>query len=323
MGSRRRGANLGGRTAMSCVTSRTRQTPFQLLVHLVMTPQSSGTFSWQQSPDQMTRLAEDLRWMILRRVFTDLNGCSPYKALLQKHAIRVDSLDTAFFREILDIAREKHVKNFNLSHARQLTDLQILQEYFLPLILDWAESERSTSVARERTPSIEDLIFHEDSSGNVYQRFPDEFAWAISRLSPNIEPEAPREIPEELRQFARRIASELTKALKKVLDSGKYEKYILLMSRLEDGACTWEMTFDYLQSFGIKRYSNWKSLSVVANRALREFVETLPDDVSEALHQNDESISREEKFNRLRNAVSASLELEPLPSPREVVSMVA
>jgi hypothetical protein len=305
---------------MASATSRHRQTPFQLLVHLFMTPQSSGTFSWQLAPDQMTRLAEDLRWIVLRRVFTELGGCSPYKALLQKHAIRVDSLDTAFFREVLDLVREKYLKSFNLGQARMMDDLACIREFFLPVILDWAESERSTSVARDRTPSIEDLVTHEDSAGNVYQRFPDEFSWALRQSAPDFEHEPPREIPREMRTFARRMASELTSGLRKLLESGKYEKYILLMSRLEDDTCTWEMTFDYLQASGIKRYSSWKSLSVVSNRALREYVSGLPADLRKLLHQDDPSLTSEEKCTRLREAVSAALQIEPLPSVREVLA---
>ncbi|MFH1677032.1 MAG: hypothetical protein ABIC40_08395, partial [bacterium] len=57
-------------------------TPFQLLVHLMMAPAASGTFSWQLAPDQLTRLAADLRWLVLRRIFPELDGRSPYKALL-------------------------------------------------------------------------------------------------------------------------------------------------------------------------------------------------------------------------------------------------
>ena len=308
---------------MPDTSPRHRSTPFQLLVHLFMTPQSSGTFSWQLAPDQMTHLADDLRWLVLRRVFPALDGGSPYKALLQKHAIRVDSLDTAFFRDVLELVREKHAESFDLASARKMDDLECLKAYFLPTILSWAESERSTSVSRERTPSIEDLITHEDSSGNVYQRFPDEFAWVVQRQSPALELEPPREIPEEMCRFARRIASQLTASLRKVLESGKYEKYILLMSRLEDDACTWEMTFDYLQAFGVKRYSNWKSLSVVANRALKEFVGDLPREARVALHQDDPGLTREEKHARLREAVSAALEIDPLPSPKQILAQVA
>jgi hypothetical protein len=309
---------------MPSIKTSSRPTPFQILVHLFMAPQSSGTFNWQLAPDQMSRLADDLRWLVLRRVFPALNGSSPYKALLQKHAIRVDSLDSAFFREVLDIVKEKHAKSFNLASVRKMDDLECLREYFLPVILEWAASERSTSVSRERTPSIEEMVYHEDSSGNVYQRFPDEFAWILSGLSPDNEPDEPRVIPDEQAQFARRIASMLTISLRKILDSGRFDKYLLLMCRLEDSACTWEMTFDYLQTVGIKKYSNWKSLSVVANRALRDFIADLPIEARVVLHQDDQTLTREERHARLRQAVSAALEIDPLPSPREVLAeMVA
>jgi hypothetical protein len=309
---------------MPSTKAPSRPTPFQILVHLFMAPQSSGTFNWQLAPDQMSRLADDLRWLVLRRVFPALNGGSPYKALLQKHAIRVDSLDSAFFREVLDIVKEKNASSFNLASARKMDDLECLSEYFLPVILEWAESERSTSVSRERTPSIEEIVYHEDSSGNVYQRFPDEFAWALSRLSPDNEQDEPLEIPDDQAQFARRIASMLTSSLRKIHDSGRFEKYLLLMCRLEDNSCTWEMTFDYLQTVGIKKYSSWKSLSVVANRALKEFIADLPSEARVVLHQDDQSLTREERHARLRQAVSAALEIDPLPSPREVLAeMVA
>jgi hypothetical protein len=272
----------------------------------------------------MNSLAEELRWLVLRRVFTALNGASPYKALLQKHAIRVDSLDTAFFREVLEVVRDKHSKSFNLNKARSLDDLDCLREYFLPVIFDWAASERSTTVARDKTPSIEDLIVHEDSCGNIYHRFPDEFSWELKRSAPDFEKEEHREIPEEMKLFARRVASELTDSLKKLLESGKYEKYVLLRSRLEDDACTWEMTFDYLQAFGVSKYSSWKSMSVVANRALKDFVSDLSPELRTTLHQDDPKITQEEKHARLREAVSAALELNPLPAPREVLAeMVA
>jgi hypothetical protein len=309
---------------MSSSAPRRRNSPFQLLVHLMMAPRSSGTFSWQIAPDQMASLAEDLRWIVLRRIFPDLNGATPYRALLQKHAIRVESLDVAFFREVLDVIREEYASSFSLSAVRALSDLECLKQHFLPVILTWAATERSTSVARERTPSIEDLVLHEDMNGNLYQRFPDEFSWELRRSAPDICPNAPRELPEDMKKFARRIASDLTCRLKELLDSGKYEKYVLLMSRLEDDACTWEMTFDYLKTFGVKRYSSWKSLSVVANRALKEFVGGLPPDLRVVLHQDDPLISQEEKHARLREAVSAALEINPLPSPREILAeMVA
>ena len=204
-----------------------------------------------------------------------------------------------------------------------MDDLSILKTFFLPVILDWAVSERSTSVARERTPSIEDLVTHEDSAGNIYQRFPDEFSWALRSLAPDLEPEPPREIPAEMREFAKRIASQLTSGLRKLLETRKFEKYILLMCRLEDDACTWEMTFDYLRSAGIKRYSSWKSLSVVSNRALKEYVSGLPVDLRRALHQDDPRLTSEEKCARLREAVSSALKIEELPSVREVVTLVA
>jgi hypothetical protein len=92
------------------------------------------------------------------------------------------------------------------------------------------------------------------------------------------------------------------------------------MARLEDDICTWEMTFDYLRSLGVKRYSSWKSLSVVANRSLREFVQELPDHVRAALHQDDPDLSREEKHDRLRLAVTAALELDPLPTPGDILA---
>jgi len=268
----------------------------------------------------MKRLADDLRWIVLRKVFTDLNGRTPYRAFIQKHAIRVESLDNAFFADVLEVMRDRNGKGFQLSDAREMDELEILEAWFIPVILEWAENERSTSVSRERTPSIEDLIIHEDSSGNIYQRFPDDFAWVISKGSPGIDPEPARELPDEMCEFVRHIASELTSALRNIYENEKLEKYLLLMSRLEDSVCTWEMTFDYLNSLGMKRYSSWKSLSVVANRALKQFVDKLPEDVKVALHQDDPDLTREERHERLRMAVSAALELDPLPTPLEIMA---
>jgi len=302
---------------------RHRSTPLEILIHLLMAPVASGTFSWQLSPDQMSRLADDLRWTILRRVFPGLNGRTPYRALLQKHAIRVESLDSSFFRDVLEVIRDGSARSFRLSEAREMDDLECLETWFIPVVLEWAENERSSSVSRERTPSIEDLIIHEDSSGNLYQRFPDEFAWVVRRLAPDVEPDPPRELPDEMRAFVHRIASELTSALKRILDSGKLEKYLLLMARLEDDICTWEMTFDYLNSLGLKRYSSWKSLSVVANRTLKDFAAGLPLEVRSALHQDDPKLSREERHDRLRTAVAAALEINPLPTPMEILAKVA
>jgi len=301
-------------------SSRRRSTPLEILIHLLMAPVSSGTFSWQPAPDMMKRLADDLRWIVLRKVFTDLNGRTPYRAYIQKHAIRVESLDNAFFADVLEVLRDRHGRDFKLSEAREMDELEILEAWFIPTILEWAENERSTSVSRERTPSIEELIIHEDSSGNIYQRFPDDFAWVISKGSPAFDPEPARELPDEMCEFVRHIASELTSALRNIYENEKLEKYLLLMSRLEDSVCTWEMTFDYLNSLGMKRYSSWKSLSVVANRALKQFVDKLPEDVKVALHQDDPDLTREERHERLRMAVSAALELDPLPTPLEIMA---
>ncbi len=305
-------------------TAKSRHTsPLELLIHVLMAPRSSGTFSWQLAPDQLNKLAGDLRWTILRRIFPELNGRSPYRALIQKHAIRVDSLDRPFFRDVLEVIRDRHAKSFDINEARNMNDLELLETFFIPVILEWAENERSTSVAREQTPSIEELITHEDSSGNIYQRFPDEFAWVINKLSPDKVPDPPREIPDDMREFVHRIASQLTKALRSILDSGKLDKYVILMARLEDNICTWEMTFDYLNSLGMKRYASWKSLSVVANRALKQFADKLPDEVKTALHQDDPDLTREEKHDRLRTAVTAALELDPLPTPKEIMASVS
>lgn len=307
---------------MSSSYKRHRTSPLEILIHILMAPVSSGTFSWQPAPDHLRRFAEDLRWTILRKVFTELNGKTPYSGLIQKHAIKVESLDVPFFTDCLEVIRDKHAKGFRIAEAREFSEIELIREFFLPVILEWAENERSVSVSRENTPSIEDLITHEDSSGNIYQRFPDDFAWVVNRFSPSLEPDPPREIPDEMRDFVRRVASELTRALRKFLDSGRHEKYILLMARLEDSICTWEMTFDYLKSLGMNRYASWKSLSVVANRAMREFIDDLPDDVSEVLHQNDPKLTKEERHDRLRLAVTAALELDPLPSPMELLSGV-
>jgi hypothetical protein len=304
-------------------TSRKRNTPLQILIHLTMAPRSGGSFSWQLQPEQVNRLADDLRWIVLRRIFPELGGRSPYRAKLQKHAIRVESLDREFFREVLEVVADRHAKSFSLHMARELDDLGCLEEYFLPVILEWACCERSTSVSRERTPSIEDLITHEDSSGNIYQRFPDEFSWIIRRDRPDVEPEAPRELPEEIVDYLHRVARELTGALRRVLESGKLEKYLLLMARLEDNVCTWEMTFDYLSTIGHSGYSSWKSLSVVSNRALKEYVAGLPRDIRKALHQDDNELSKEEKHAILREAVNAALEIDPLPTPQEVLARSA
>ncbi len=301
---------------------RRRSTPIEILIHLLMAPVSSGTYSWRPAPDQLSKLAEDLRWTILRKVYTELKGRTPYRAFLQKHAIKVESLDRAFFQEVLEVIRDRHAGSFSLREARDMEEAQCLEAYFIPVILEWAENERSTSVSRERTPSIEDLVMHEDSSGNLYQRFPDEFAWAVSRTSPDVDPDPPRELPAEMRAFVHRIAGELTRALRRILESGKPDRYLLLMSRLEDDVCTWEMTFDYLKALGMKKYSSWKSLSVVANRALGQFVRELPADVRTALRQDDPALSREEKHDRLRMAVAAALQIDPLPSPMEVLSEV-
>ncbi len=299
---------------------RKRSTPLEVLIHVLMTPTTNGTYSWQLAPDQMNRLADDLRWIILRKIYPELGGKSPYRSMIQKHAIRVGSLDRAFFLDILEVVRDLHARNFDLHAARDLEEIEVIENYFLPVILEWAENERSTSVARERTPSIEELITHEDSSGNLYQRFPDEFAWVVHKDSPDHEPEPQRVIPDEMVEFVHRIAGELTSALRKVLEKGKLEKYIILMSRLEDNTCTWEMTFEYLNSLGLKKYSSWKSLSVVANRAMRDFTGSLPEDVRGALHQDDPELTREEKHERLRMAVAAALELDPLPTPMEVLA---
>ncbi|MCX6645772.1 MAG: hypothetical protein NTY09_05375 [bacterium] len=307
---------------MSSTAKRRRSTPLEVLIHLMMAPGSGGTFSWQPAPDHLRRFADDLRWTILRKVYSELNGKTPYSGLIQKHAIRVESLDLPFFMDCLEVIRDKNSRSFRISEVRRLSEIELIRQFFLPVILEWAENERSVSVSRENTPSIEDLITHEDSSGNIYQRFPDEFAWAVNRFSPSLEPEQPREIPDEMRDFVRRVASELTKSLRNFLDNGKQEKYIILMARLEDNICTWEMTFDYLNSLGMNRYTNWKSLSVVANRAMREFIDNLPDEVTELLHQNDPSLTKEEKHDRLRLAVTAALEIDPLPSPREMLSRV-
>ncbi len=308
--------------AMAETKGRKRNTPLQILIHLTMSPSSRGSFSWQLAPGQVNRIADDLRWIVLRRIFVELGGKSPYRAKLQKHAIKVDSLDIEFFKEVLEVVADRNSKSFDFNTARDLTDLECLDAYFIPVILEWACSERSTSVSRERTPSLEELITHEDSTGNIYQRFPDEFSWVVKKYSPGIEPEPVRVLPEEMNKFLHRVAGELTKALRRVLESGRLEKYLVLMARLEDNICTWEMTYDYLNALGLKRYSNWKSLSVVANRALKEFVGYLPDEVKFALHQDDNKLSREEKHDILREAVAAALELDPLPTPREVMAEV-
>lgn len=297
-----------------------RSTPLTLLIHLIMAPSGGGTFSWEIAPDQLSRLAEDLRWLVLRKISSELNGKSPYGAFLQKHSIRIESLDIAFFREILLLAKQEYGGSFNLHEARELTDIQCLEHYFIPLILEWAESERSLSVSREKTPSIEDLITCEDSSGNIYQRFPEEFSWVLQQSDPTFEKESRRIIPEEMRQFTLMVASELRASLKNIIDSGRLDKYIILMSRLEDDICTWDMTFDYLKSLGISKYTSWKSLSVVANRAMKEFVGSLPGEVKAVLHQDDPGLTREEKHHRLRLAVGAALELDPLPTPKELLS---
>jgi len=300
--------------------NKRRSSVIELLIHLLLTPSTRGTFSWSLAPDQMNRLADDLRWTILRKIYPGLGGKSPYRAHIQKHAIKVESLDRPFFRDVLEVVRDHHARSFSIHDAREMNELALLETYFIPVILEWAENERSTSVARERTPSIEELITHEDSSGNVYQRFPEEFAWAINRLSPGVDPESAREIPADMQDYARRIAYELTGALMRLLNKKKFEKYIILVSRLEDNTCTWEMTFNYLNELGLNRYSSWKSLSVVANRAMNDFVRDLPPDVRTALHQEDPELSREEKHERLRTAVAAAMELNPVPSPREVLA---
>jgi len=300
--------------------STNRTSVLEILIHLSMTPSSGGTFSWQLAPEQRNKLAADLRWVILRKIYTELNGCSPYKALLQKHAIRVDSLDKEFFCEILEVIRQRHSKSINIFELRDMDEIDLVKTYFIPLILEWAESERSTSVSREKTPSIEELVTHEDSTGNIYYRFPEEFSWAVTQNTPGREVGEQRVIPDEMKEFVHKIAAELTNALQKLLDRKKFEKYIILLSRLEDNVCTWELTYKYLQQMGVKRYSSWKSLSVVANRAMKEFVKGLPDDVKTALHQDDPELSREEKHERLRMAVTAALELNPMPTPREVVA---
>jgi hypothetical protein len=305
---------------MSKAVRRHRSAPLEILIHLLMSPVSRGTFSWQPAPDQIRQYASDLRWTILRKVYTDLNGRTTYSGLIQKHAVRVESLDLQFFTEILEVIRENNPGSFSIMNARKLSEVDLIKQYFLPVILEWAENERSVSVSRENTPSIEDLITHEDSSGNIYQRFPDEFSWAINRFSPATESDPERVIPDDMREFVHRIAAELTKALRKFLDSGRHEKYILLMARLEDNICTWEMTFDYLNSLGMNRYTNWKSLSVVGNRAMREFIRSLPEDVVKSLHQDDPSLTEEEKHDRLRLAVTAAQELNPLPTPMELLS---
>jgi len=299
---------------------RKRASALEILIHLSMAPTSGGTFSWQLAPDQKNRLATDLRWIVLRKIFTELNGRSPYKALIQKHAVRVDSLDREFFSEILEVVRQRHAKSIDIFKIRELSEIELVETYFIPLILEWSESERSTSVSRERTPSMEELVTHEDASGNIYTRFPDEFSWALTQYSPGREVEEAREIPDDMKVYVRRIADELTNALRKLLRKKKFEKYILLLSRLEDNVCTWELTYDYLKQLGVTRYSSWKSLSVVANRAMNEFVKSLPDDVKTALHQDDPDLTREEKHKRLRLAVTAALEINPLPSPKELIA---
>lgn len=301
---------------------KSRPTPLQLLIHLFMTPQVSGTFSWQLAPDQMSKLSEDLRWLILRKVFPSIGG-TIYRIFLQKRAIRIDSLDAAFFREVLDLVKAEHSRAFNLSTARKMDDLTCIKEYFLPIIIKWAKSERSTSVSRELTPSIEDLIFHQDSSGNIYQRFPDEFCWILKQTSPDNDADSQREIPREMLDFVHHIARELTDALRNLLDHGKFDKYIILLSRLEEDSCTWEMTHAYLKKLGVTKYSSWKSFSVVSNRIIREYCGCLPADVLDALHQNDSNLTAEEKHTILREAVSASLELYPLPSPKELIAAIA
>lgn len=305
---------------MPRTSTRRRTSPFEILIHLLMAPVSSGTFSWQLAPDQLKKFADDIRWTILRKVYPELNGKTPYGALIQKHAVKVQSLDHPFFSDILEVIRDKNARTFDLDTVRDLSEIELLKEFFVPLVLEWAENERSVSVSRENTPSIEELITHEDSSGNLYQRFPDEFSWAIFKLTPGIDPDPPMKIPLDMQRFVHRIARELTNALRNIFENGKLEKYILLMARLEDNICTWEMTFDYLNSLGMKRYSSWKSMSVVANRALREYVRKLPDDVKTTLHQDDPDLSKEEKHDRLRLAVTAALELDPLPTPMEVLS---
>lgn len=296
-----------------------RTSPVQILIHLFMAPVTPGGFSWEMQSDQMNRLAEDLRWTVLRKIFVELKGATSYRAFLQKHSIRVDSLDVHFFKEILEVVRENGRKEFNLFEARELSDLECLEKYFIPVILQWAESERSVSVSQEKTPSIEELISHEDSSGNVYQRFPDEFAWVLKQNEVGREKEE-RTLPPEMIEFTHRVASALTKRLKELLKTGKYDKYIILMSRLEDSVCTWDMTFQYLNELGMNKYSSWKSLSVVANRVLKDYVDGLPGDVKIALHLDDPKLSKEEKHDRLRMAVSAAIELDPVPSPKELMN---
>jgi len=308
---------------MSTHKGRNRSTPLQILIHLFMAPKSGGSFSWEMASDQMNRLAEDLRWNVLRKIYIELNGRSPYAAHLQKHSIKVENLNVEFFREILEVIRDRQAASFHLRSARELTDLEILENYFIPVILEWAVSERSVSVSQELTPSFEDLITCEDSSGNVYQRFPDEMSWILHKYDPGYAASEERELPREMAQFVNEIAAALTASLRKLMDSGKYDKYILLMSRLEDDVCTWKMTFNYLRKLGVRRYSSWKSLSVVSNRAVKEFVDDLPNDVRVALHQDDESLSASEKTDRLRMAVMAAIELEPMPSPMELIAEIA
>ncbi|HDS30074.1 MAG TPA: hypothetical protein ENN67_03435 [Firmicutes bacterium] len=300
--------------------ARKRNSPLQILVHLTMAPKSGGSFSWSIRPELSNRLADDLRWIVLRKIFPQLGGKSPYAAKLQKHAIRVESLDREFFREVIEVVAVNHSKSFSLNEARRLDELQCLEKYFIPVILEWACCERSVSVSRERTPSIEELITHEDSSGNVYHRFPDEFSWAVRKSSPEFEPEPARDLPDEMIGFARKIASELTRSLRMIYENGKLDKYVLLMARLEDNVCTWDMTFNYLSALGVNRYSSWKSLSVVANRAMKEFVDGLPDDIRTALRQDDSSITKEEKHSIIRQAVNAALELDSLPTPQELLA---
>ena len=80
---------------------RKRTSPLEVLIHVLMAPSTRGTYSWQLPPEQMNRLAEDLRWTILRKIYPELNGKSPYRSMIQKHAIKVESLDRAFFLDIL------------------------------------------------------------------------------------------------------------------------------------------------------------------------------------------------------------------------------
>ena len=308
---------------MSNKKSPPKCSPFQILVHLFMTPRTAGTFSWELTSHQMTRLAEDLRWNVLRRIFPALEGSTVYKAFLQRHAIRVDSLDVTFFKDILELVREKHLRSFRINDARQMSDLECLKTYFLPLILEWAKTEHSTSIAQERTSSIEELIVHESPSGNVYIRFPDELSWAVTRFAPDIEDDPPRELPPEIRSLVQKTADALINALSNILEKGKLEKYVILLARLEDDVCTWEMTFEYLTKAGMNRYSSWKSLSVAANRAIKELVRSLPKEIRELLHQDDSTLTPEEKHERLRLAVSAALEMGSLPSPQEVLATLS